>query len=332
MFQWGVLGTGRIARKFTAALRPSEDVGVLALASRDAARAEEAARELGVTRAYGAYESLLADPDVQGVYIALPNHLHAAWTISAARAGKHVLCEKPLALTLAEAEAMFGAAREHGVWLMEAFMHRFHPQTLAVQRLLAEGALGRVRLVRVDFGMLQSRDRETRWRPEMGGGSLYDLGCYALNFARMAIGEAPARVSATAHWSVGGVDELLAATLEYPGGAVAQIAVDYVTSFHQTAQVFGSDGVLSLERAFTMLPDQPSFIDLWRGAHFAPLERIEVPPANHYRLEAEGLAALTRAGHAAHGLPEMPLVETLDNTATIEALLRSAREGRAVDL
>jgi D-xylose 1-dehydrogenase (NADP+, D-xylono-1,5-lactone-forming) len=331
MFHYGVLGTGRIARKFIAALGPASEVGVLAVASREQARAASVAGELGVARAYGSYDALLADADVQGVYIALPHHLHAEWAIRAARAGKHVLCEKPLSLTLAEAEAMFEAARDGGVWLMEAFMHRFHPQTLRVQELLAAGAVGRVRLVQLNFGIVLGRPEDTRWRPEMGGGALYDLGCYCVNFARMVTGEAPARVQATARWSASGVDEVFAATLEYPGGALAQFTCDYVTGFHQTANVYGEEGVLALERAFTMQPDAATHIRLWRGAHYAPLEEIVVPPVNHYCLEAEGLAALVRAGHTSHGLPEMPLVETLDNMATLEALLRSARNGGSAE-
>lgn len=325
MFHYGVLGTGRIARKFIRALASSQSVAVRAMASREQARADAVAAELQVPRAYGSYQALLDDPDVHGVYIALPNHMHAVWTIAAARAGKHVLCEKPFSMTLAEAETMFEAARDGRVWLMEAFMHRFHPQTLRVQQLLAEGAVGRVRHVQIGFGFLLDRPDDTRWRPEMGGGALFDLGCYCVNFARMAIGEAPARVYATARWSASGVDELFAATLEYPGGAVAQFGCNYVTGFHQTAAVHGENGVLALDRPFTMLPDTPTSIRLWRGAHFAELEEIAVPPVNHYRLEAEGLAALIAAGHTGHGLPEMPLVETLENMQTLEALLRSAR-------
>jgi D-xylose 1-dehydrogenase (NADP+, D-xylono-1,5-lactone-forming) len=334
MFRWGILGAGRIARKFVGAVQQSDTTAVAAVASRDLARAEAFVRACGdpAPRAYGSYEALLEDPDVQGVYIATPNSLHGVWAVAAARAGKHVLCEKPVGATLAEAEAMFAAAREHGVWLMEAFMYRFHPQTLRLQELLRAGAVGEVRLVRSDFGFTLDRPDDPRWSSDLAGGSLMDVGCYCVNLARMVIGEAPARVSATAQWSAGGVDQLLAATLEYPGGAVAQVACDYVSSFHQTAQVVGSDGLIFLERAYTMPPDRPSQIQLWRGAHFAELETISVAPANHYRLEAEGLAALVQAGHGDHGLTEMPLVETLDNMATIEALLRSARERRPVDL
>jgi D-xylose 1-dehydrogenase (NADP+, D-xylono-1,5-lactone-forming) len=330
-FRWGVIGAGRIARKFIAQV-PGGATEVAAVASRDLGRAEGLAREGGVARAYGSYQELLADGTVDGVYVALPNHLHAEWSIAAARAGKHVLCEKPLSRSLAEAEAMFAAARENGVWLMEAFMYRFHPQTLLVRRLLAEGAVGRPQAARIDFGFLLDRPDDVRWRPEMGGGALLDIGSYCVNFARMVAGEAPARVTATARWSASGVDTLLAATLEYPSGMVAQFTCDYLTSFHQSAQVAGDGGVLALERAFTMPPDTPTTIQLWRGVHFAPLERIEVAPASSFRLEADGFAALARAGHAGHGLPEMPLVETLENMATLEALLASARSGRPVEL
>lgn len=332
MLQWGVIGVGRIARKFLGAVRESSMERVVALASRDLQRAEAAAHEFGVPRAYDSYDALLADPAVTAVYIALPNALHAEWTMRAARAGKHILCEKPLGMNVAEAETMFAAAREYGVWLMEAFMYRFHPQTLRLQQLIAAGAIGRPRLLRVSFCFLLDRPHDPRWNADLGGGSLYDVGCYCVNVARMLLGAAPARVSATARWAASGVDELLAATLEYPDGAVAQIACSFGASFHQSLQVAGDDGLIEVDRAFTMPPDQPATIRLWRGAHFAPLETIEIAAVNHYRLEAEGLAALVAAGPGAHGLPEMPLRETLDNLATIEALYRSARAGAPVDL
>jgi predicted dehydrogenase len=328
MFRWGILGTGRIARKFAAAVQQSQTAQLVAVASRDAARAAEMGRAHAIERCYGSYAALLHDTLVDGVYIALPNALHAEWALAAARAGKHVLCEKPIGCSRDEAERMFAAAQAHGVFLMEAFMYRFHPQTLQVQELVGGGAVGAVRLVRVDFGLMLDRPDDIRWKAELGGGALLDVGSYAVNFARMVIGERPVRVSAAARWAPSGVDALLAATIEYPGGAVAQIACDYISSFHQTAQVIGSDGVIALDRAFTMPPDQISTIKLWRGAHFAPLEQIEVAAVNQYRLEAEGFAARV----AAHGAAGMPQSETLDNMATIEALIASARAGHPVAL
>lgn len=330
MKRWGILGTGRITRKLAAATHAAAGAELVAIASRDGARAEAAAREMGIPTAYGSYDELLAAPDIDAVYNALPNALHAEWTTKAAAAGKHILCEKPLASGYGEAVAMFEAARQHQVFLMEAFMYRFHPQTITVGRLVAEGAVGNVRLVRSDFGFLLDRPADVRWSAELAGGALMDVGCYPLSFARMLLGSAPKRVSAAARWSAGGVDELLAATLEYADGTIAQLECDFVTAFHQKAQVHGDAGLIELERAFTMLPDKPTTIQLTRGAHFAPVETIAVPAVNHYQLQVEGFGRLIDHGHG--DWPEMPLADTLDNLTTIAALYQSAREGRPIDI
>jgi D-xylose 1-dehydrogenase (NADP+, D-xylono-1,5-lactone-forming) len=332
MLNWGIIGAGRISRKFAAGLRVATEGRLHAVASREQARADAIAAELGAPVAHGSYDALLADPSVDAVYIALPNGMHYEWAIRAARAGKHILCEKPIAPTAAQAEEMFAAARDSQVWLMEAFMYRFHPRTLALAALLRDRAIGQVRLVRVGFSFTLGRPEDPRWSPEMAGGALYDVGSYAVNIARMAVGEAPRRVWAAAQWSQSGVDETLAGTLEYPGGAIAQIMCSFRASFQQQLQIVGDEGLIEIDQAFTMHPDQATHIRLWRGNHFAPLERIDIQPTNHYCLEADGFARLIRAGHTAHGLPEMPLGETLDNLAAIEALLRSARGGAPVDI
>jgi D-xylose 1-dehydrogenase (NADP+, D-xylono-1,5-lactone-forming) len=330
--RWGVISTGRIARVFLDALRSSESEQVVAITSRDAAKATETAREFGVARAYGAYQALLADPEVQAVYIAVPNSLHAEWTHKAAQAGKHILCEKPLGVSPAEAEAMFQAARDAGVWLMEAFMYRFHPRTLKIQELISGGAIGKLQLIRASFGFSVTDPTNVRLSAELVGGALMDVGCYCVNFSRLATGQAPRRVSATARWGASGVDETLAATLDYDNGAIGQISCSLSSSHHHLAQVIGSDGIIDVEEAFTPPPDRPSRLRVRRGARFAAVEEIEFPPANQYRLEAEGFGRLVAAGHGQYSLPEMPLVETLDNMATIEALLRSARAGHAVEV
>lgn len=331
-FCWGIIGAGRIARKFATAVAESSEVAVVAVASRDAMRAAQIAADWQIPRAYGSYEALLADPEVDAVYIGLPNGMHPEWAIRAARAGKHVLCEKPLAPTRTEAELMFAAAREAGVWLMEAFMYRFHPRTLKVQELVASGAIGQVRMIRAGFSFVLDRPHDTRWSAEHAGGALRDVGCYCVNLARALIGQAPVQAWATARWASTGVDETLAGTLEYPGGAITQVACSFVGGFQQQVQIIGSDGLIELDRAFTMFPDQPCSIRLWRGTQFAPLDEISIPPANHYRLEAEGFARLVQSGHGTHGLPDMPLLETLDNLETITALLHSAREGQTVHI
>ncbi len=332
MVRWGIISTGRIARKFAQSLAASESDQVVAVASRDEARAQAFAGEFSIPRAYGSYEALLADPEVSQIYLALPNALHAEWAAKAAAAGKHVLCEKPLATSAAEAAAMFETARRHGVWLMEAFMYRFHPQTRRLQELLAAGAIGEVRLVRASFGFSVSDPANVRLSAELAGGALMDVGCYCVNAARMVVGERPARAVATATWAPSGVDATLAGTLAYPSGALAQIACSLQTSRHHQLQVIGSDGIIEVDEVFTVPSDRPTRIRLVRGRAQDEVELIEIPPAEHFRLEAEGFSALIAAGHGASGLPEMPLTETLDNAATIDALLRSAREGRPVDV
>jgi xylose dehydrogenase (NAD/NADP) len=323
--RWGVISTGWIARTFIAAVRQSEEARVVAVASRDAARAAATASEFGIARSYGSYEELLADPEVEAVYIGVPNSLHAEWSIACMRAGKHVLCEKPLGVNRAEAEAMFTAAREAGVWLMEAFMYRFHPQTLKLRELIDAGAIGTVQLIRAAFTFAVTDRANVRLNAELAGGALMDVGCYTVNFARMIAGEAPERVSAVARWATSGVDEMLIGTLEYPSGVIAQIACGLASSRVHSAQVIGSAGVIDVDVAFTPPPDQPTHIRLWSGTRASQAEEIEIAPANHYRLEAEAFGRLIGAGHGEHGLPEMPLVETLDNMATIDALLLAAR-------
>jgi predicted dehydrogenase len=330
--RWGVISTGRIARAFLDALRSSETEQVVAVASRDADKAAETAREFGVARAYGSYEALLADPELQAVYIAVPNSLHAEWAYAAAQAGKQILCEKPLGVTREQSAAMFSAARDAGVWLMEAFMYRFHPRTLKIQELIAGGAIGTPQLIRASFGFAVTDPANVRLSAELAGGALMDVGCYCVNFSRIVARQAPRSVSATARWGSSGVDEMLAATLDYEGGPIAQISCSLASSHHHLAQVIGSEGIIEVEEAFTPPPDRAARLRLRRGARLATVEEIEFPPLNQYRIEAEGFGRLVAASHADHSLPEMPGVETLDNMATIEALLRSARAGHAVEV
>lgn len=330
--RWGIMSTGYIARKFVEALALSASEQVVAIASRDGARAAAMAREFGVARSYGSYADLLEDPEVDAVYIGLPNSLHAEWTIECAKAGKHILCEKPLGISRAEAEDMFHAARAHEVWLMEAFMYRFHPRTLRLKQLLDSGAIGEVRLVRASFAFTATNPSDVRLNAELVGGALMDVGCYCVNLARLAVGQAPSRALATARWAKSGVDLTLAGTLEYPGGALAQISCSLASSFHQSVQIVGSAGVIHYEGAFNLPADEPGVLHLRSDSAGAAPETIEFPGVNQYQLEAEAFSQLVAAGHSASGLAEMPLAETLDNLAAIEALLSSARSGQPVEV
>lgn len=330
MARWGILSTAKIARAFAAPLIQSGAAEVAAVASRDAGRAAAFARELGIPRSYGSYAELLADPQIDAVYIGLPNRLHAEWAVASARAGKHVLCEKPLGVSRAEAAAMFAAADAAGVALMEAFMYRFHPRTLAVQDLLRQGALGELRLVRASFGFTVADPANIRLSAELAGGALMDVGCYCVNIARMAAGRAPLHVSAHARWAASGVDESLAGTLEFADGLLAQISCSLAASQHHSVQIIGSAGAIELDDAFVPAPDRPTSLRLRRGVRGPSSETIEFAPVNQYQREAEAFEQLLDDPYSAW--PEMPRQETLENLATIEALLRSARTGQRVEV
>jgi len=323
--RWGILGPGRIARSFLTGLAGSATEHAVAVGSRDLDRARAVADDFDVPRAYGSYADLLADDTVEAVYVALPNALHAQWSDAAARAGKHVLCEKPLGRSAAEAEAMFGVARECGVWLMEAFMYRFHPRTLALAELVARGEVGEPRLVRASFGFTVSDTANVRMSADLAGGALMDVGCYPVNAARMLAGPVTG-VTAAARWAETGVDVTLAGTLDHAAGALSQVACSLASSHHNAVQLVGTEGVVDLPSAFTPAPDRPSVLVHTSGARGGERREIRFHPVNQYTLEAEGFAALVAAGpEAAADLPQMPLAESLDNATTIDALLSAAR-------
>jgi predicted dehydrogenase len=328
----GLLSTANINRQILVGARGAGQVDVVAVGSRDGAKAQTYAGEHGIAKAHGSYEALLEDTDVDAVYISLPNGMHHEWTMRALAAGKHVLCEKPYTRHPAEAVEAFDAAEAAGLVLMEAFMYRHHPQSATIQRLVRDGAVGRVLAVKAVFSFPLADLTNVRALPELDGGALMDVGCYCVKFARMAAGRAPTRVSAAARWAASGVDETLAGTLEYAGGAIAQIACSLATSFNQSAQIIGTDGAIEVEQAFNLRPTLRGRMRVQRGKDSDNVEELAFEPVNQYRLEAEGFARLVAAGHGGHGLPEMPLAETLDNMATIDALLRSARTGQPVEV
>jgi xylose dehydrogenase (NAD/NADP) len=321
--RWGILGTARINRMVIPPLRVSPDNRLLAVASREAGRAEAYAREWGIERAYGSYEALLEDPDVDVVYIPLPNHLHAEWTRRAARAGKHVLCEKPLALSLEEIDTMEAAARERGVALAEAFMYRHHPQTARVKDLVDGGALGALRFVRGTFSFPLTRPGDVRLRPEWGGGSLWDVGCYPLSFARHVVGSEPVGVFGSQAVGETGIDETFAGQLVFDGGVLAQIDCGFRAPLRSEMEIVGTDGRILVRSPWRPVRGEPILLTR-RGE----TEAITVDGDDRYRLEIEDLARAARGD----GLPRVSLAESRGNVATILALLRSAREGVPVRL
>jgi predicted dehydrogenase len=318
----GILGTAKIAGSFMVGAKASSRVAVVAVASRDRARAEAFARHHDIPRAYG-YTDLLADREVDAIYNPLPNSLHAEWSIAAARAGKHVLCEKPLAGSEAEAEAMFAAADTHRVVLVEAFPYMFQPQTLEIERLIASGAIGEVRTMFAAFGFTIADPGNIRLDARLGGGALMDAGCYPVSFARQVFRARPSRVSATARW-LGSVDQTLAATLEYPGGGIAQISCSFATAVHRRAIIAGTTGVIDTDyHNHTDRIAAPSY-RLKRTADWqAEFETVPVASENGFRAELDAFAEIIERNDRA--AVQARRTASLDNAWTLAAILAAAR-------
>ena len=320
---WGLLGTARINRMVIPPLRVSPGNRLVAVASRDTARATAYAREWGIERAYGSYQALLDDPTIDVVYVPLPNHLHAEWAVRAAAAGKHVLCEKPLALCESELDRIEAAARERGVVVAEAFMYRHHPQTLKAREVVDSGAVGTVRFARGSFSFPLSRPNDVRLRPEWGGGCLWDVGCYPLSLARFLLDAEPVEVFGSSVVGPTGVDETFAGQLVFPGDVLAQVDAGFRSPFRAEFEIAGTSGVLRVRQPWKPRQDLPLLLQ--RGNE---TETIPVAPADRYRLEIEDLAEAITTGRS----PRVTLAESRGNVRTMVALLQSARDGRPVRL
>jgi predicted dehydrogenase len=322
VFRLGLLSTARINDSILAAAAASDRVEAVAVASRDPERAEAYAREHGLGRAHGSYEALLEDPDVDAVYVPLPNGLHHEWTLRALRAGKHVLCEKPYTRRPAEVEEAFALAERSGLVLMEAFMYRHHPQTGIAAELAADGALGRLRAIRATFTFRLEREDDARLEPDLDGGSLMDVGCYCVSGSRLLAGE-PLRVQGEQVTGETGVDLAFHGTLRFDDDVVAQIDCSFTLPRFQRLEAFGEDGSMLLEAPWR--PDWGGAMLLRRGEETT---RVEVPSADMFRLELENLAD----GVAGEARPLLGRADALGQARALDALYRSAAEGRAVTL
>lgn len=320
---WGLLSTARINRALFAPLRASPRNRLLAVASRTQDKAEAYARQNKIPRLHGSYEALLADPEIDVVYNPLPNHLHAEWTIKAVEAGKHVLCEKPLALSLAEVDAIAAAARKHGRVVAEAFMYRTHAQTLKVREIVESGRLGRVRLVRGSFSFVMTNPDDYRWKPEMGGGGLWDIGCYPLSFTRAALGAEPLQVFGWQVTGPTGVDEAFAAQLRFPDDVFAQFDCSIKVPYHVFMEIVGEEATLIVPQPFN--PGAREKLFLSRGGKN---ETINVRGTEPYLSEVEDMAEAVLHGRP----PVVSLDDSRANTAAILALFESAKRGRPVDM
>ncbi|MBN2372152.1 MAG: Gfo/Idh/MocA family oxidoreductase [Vicinamibacteria bacterium] len=323
LFHWGILGVARINHAVIPPIHESERHTLLAVASRDKGRAERAAKDWSIPRAYGSYDKLLADAEIDAVYIPLPNALHETWTIASLRAGKHVLCEKPLALTPASVDRIAVEAKAAQRITAEAFMYRHHLQTIRVKELIDGGALGRVRLVRGVFTFTLDRETDVRLNPDLGGGSLWDVGCYPVSFARAALGEEPVEVFGWAEQGGTGVDEAFAGQLRFPSGAFAQLDCGFRSPYRTEIEIVGSEGTLRVPRPFK--PGLHETLLLDRGG---TMEAIEIRGDALYLGEIEDVADAALLGKP----QRVSLADSRGNCATLVALLQSAREGRPIRL
>jgi D-xylose 1-dehydrogenase (NADP+, D-xylono-1,5-lactone-forming) len=319
--KWGIVSTAHINRLFLAGAREADGVQILAVASRDRQRAEEYARENGIERAYGSYDALLADPDVEAIYISLPNSMHIDMTVRALEAGKHVLCEKPLSRRTEEVERAFDVAERHGRLLMEAFMYRHNPQTRRLTELVAEGAVGRVRIIRAAFGFVARDPANVRLSGALDGGALMDVGCYCVSGSRLIAGE-PVRVMGEQALGGDGVDVAFAAVMRFADDITAHFDAGLALASRDLLEVVGDEGTLRLTDPWHCR--RPGIDILRENAD----ERIEIAPVNSYRLEAENLSAAIRG--------EAPLLlgraDAIGQARAIEALYAAAESGSAVTL
>lgn len=322
--RWGVLSTARIARTAVIpGLRRAGRCRLVAIASRDEAKARAVATDFEIPRVHGSYEALLADPEVDAVYVPLPNHLHAEWTIAALRAGKHVLCEKPLALTAAEAERMIAEAERAGRRLMEAFMYRLHPSWQAVRDLVAGGRIGELRAIQTWFSFFNDDPTNIRNVLAYGGGALYDIGCYAVNLSRMLFGSEPDDVRATmVRDPVSGVDILSSAVLRF-GDGLASFTCSTRVEPDQRVHIYGTRGRISIWIPFNIPPDRPTEIYLAAGGDppVAPATEVfRFDPADPYAVEAEAFAAAILDDRPTPVPPE----DAVANLRVLESIFRAA--------
>lgn len=323
VLNWGLLSTARINRAVIKPLRASKRNQLLAVASRTQESADNYAREWSIPRTHGSYNALLADPDIDVIYNPLPNHLHAEWTIKAVQAGKHVLCEKPLALSVQEVDAIRDAARKHGRIVMEGFMYRHHPQTLKVQELVKSGSLGTLKLIRGSFSFLLTREGDVRLNPAMGGGSIWDIGCYPISYARMVVSTNLLEVFGWQVTGPTGIDESFAGQLRFANDVLAQFDSSFVVPFHTFMEIVGSEGTLNIPRPFR--PETDENIYLTRGDK---TETIKVPGQELYTGEVENMADAILLGQE----PRVSLEDSRANVAVISSLLESARTGKPIKL
>jgi predicted dehydrogenase len=324
--KWGVLGVAKIAvEKVIPAMQQGEASPIAAIASRDPGKARAASDKLGISRAFGSYEELLADSEIDAIYNPLPNELHVPWTLRALAAGKHVLCEKPIGLDAEEARSLIEARNRTGKLVAEAFMIRYHPQWRRAKELAGAGAVGELRSIQTFFSYRLLDPDNVRNIPP-GGGALYDIGCYAILSARYIFGAEPTRVIATIDRDPRfRTDRSVGAILEFPGGRHSTFTLGTQKSAHQRVTIVGEAGRIEIMIPFNAPPDRPTEIAIDTGAdHFGGGRRVEQFPAcDQYTLQGDAFSRAILGGAPL----EFPIEDAILNIRVIDALFRSAKSG-----
>ncbi|PFO09384.1 oxidoreductase [Bacillus sp. AFS076308] len=327
--RWGIIGCAGIAKRSVIPGIQQSDTGeVAAIASRGLDKAMQTAEQLIIPKAYGSYEELLADPTIEAVYIPLPNHLHKEWVIRAAEAGKHVLCEKPLAINAEEAQEMLEACEKAGVVFAEAFMYRYHPRYTTIRDIIKSGEIGELRGIHGTFTFNNSKDMNNiRYKQEWGGGSLYDVGVYPISAARMLLNEEPkaAAVHALLSEEHDHVDMMASGILEFNRGVALTFDCGMWAAFRNTLEVLGTEGRIEVPSAFVVNQDEGDnfFVCTKDGRR-----EVEVPRLNQYALQADAIGRSIRNGEP---LP-FPASDAVLNMKVLDACLTSARERRRVEI
>jgi D-xylose 1-dehydrogenase (NADP+, D-xylono-1,5-lactone-forming) len=321
--RWGLLSTARINRAVIPPIRLSPRSALLGVASRDLVKAQAYAHQWDIPRAYGSYQALLAEPDINVVYNSLPNHLHAAWSIKCAEAGKHVLCEKPFALSVAEVDRVAAAAQANGVVIAEALMYRHHPQTLKVLDLLEQHAIGDLIAIKSAFTFTLDRAGDVRWSPERGGGSLWDVGCYPISLACLIAQAAPVEACGWQQLGPSGVDVAFAGQLRFASGVAAQIECGFSSPYRTWLEVVGRQGALYVDKPFKPAGDVAISVNYENR-----IEVVKVRDRALYQGEIEDMECAALDGRP----PRIPLADSRTVVAAINALIESARSGQVVRL
>lgn len=322
MIRWGILGCARIAEmQFLPAVKQTKNAEVTALASRKKERAVEVGSRYQIPKIYDTYDELLADPEIDAVYIPLPNHLHKVWTIKAAKSKKHILCEKPIALNINEAKIMIDAANEAHVLLMEAFMYQFHPQWSRLLALIEAGVIGEMKGIYSSFTMMYNDEENYRYNDKMGGGSLYDVGCYCINAARLVFNDEPERYNAMADFTQSGIDQTFCGTLGFPKNRYLQFQSSFEAADQQTFKVVGTEGTIDVVYPFRPDLGDPKLL-ITKGV---TVQELKLDNPNMYTLQIEHFSNCILKNE----LPSYSLESSLNNMLVVDKLLELAKRNKS---